>query len=86
MNGTAEEKERRIIQRVPEIETLHLGLAYNYTQLGKFSEAVKEIQAIAEKSVNKQNHLQRELLFLLEKAKKLYPDKKSKSKKRLFSF
>ena len=46
----------------------------------------KEIQAIAEKSVNKQNYLQRELLLLLEKAKKLYPDRKSRKKKKLFSF
>lgn len=46
----------------------------------------KQIQAIAEKSVNKQNYLQRELLLLLGKAKKLYPDKKSRSRKKLFSF
>jgi Ca-activated chloride channel family protein len=46
----------------------------------------KQIQAIAEKSVNEQNYLQRELLLLLGKAKKFYPDKKSRSRKKLFSF
>jgi Ca-activated chloride channel family protein len=46
----------------------------------------KQIQEMAEKSVNQQNYLQRELLLLLEKAKKLYPDRKSRKKKKLFSF
>lgn len=46
----------------------------------------KQIQEMTEKSVNQQNYLQRELLLLLEKAKKLYPDRKSRKKKKLFSF
>lgn len=45
-----------------------------------------QIQEVAEKSVNKQDYLQRELLILLEKAKKLYPDKKIKSKKKWIIF
>jgi Ca-activated chloride channel family protein len=46
----------------------------------------KKIQEVAAKSVNNQNYLHRELLILMEKAKKLYPDKKIKSKKKWIFF
>ena len=41
----------------------------------------KSIEVLAQQSINKQNYLHKELIALLKKAKKMYPDKFQKKKK-----